>query len=51
MYTKLKKGMESLFTLLKLFERVCVVASTSTLHGVLQWGKALGALVKAAPFV
>lgn len=33
------------------FWSVCVVARTSTLHSVLQRGKALRALVKAAPFV
>jgi len=33
------------------FVHICVVSRTSTLHGVLQRGKALGALLKAAPFV
>lgn len=28
-----------------------VVAHTSTLHGVVQWGKAFRALIKATPFV
>lgn len=30
---------------------MCLVTRTSTLHGVLERGKAFGALVKAAPFV